>query len=200
MVRTDWNHLSIMPDDVFEWFPTRLATGNIILDRLKKSSKKVKNDQQLTWGGGGGGPAPIILVIRWAPAKCTADKALELQESVEIWSWRQDTQKIRCFSTFLCRQKVPEWINVINWRFHCLLVNFNILLTFKFAIFESCWWTLCVKSNKHFVVNNDVWRMMEMKLCRVKLLSVHDWTLASECWLMSLSLSSSTVILEILVS
>ena len=30
LVRTVSNHLSIMQDDVFEWFPTRLATGNII--------------------------------------------------------------------------------------------------------------------------------------------------------------------------
>ena len=38
LVRIDSNHLSIMPDDVFE-FPTRLATGNII--SIEKSTWKL---------------------------------------------------------------------------------------------------------------------------------------------------------------
>ena len=35
LVKTDWNHLRIMPDHVLEWFPTRLPTANIKTNNLK---------------------------------------------------------------------------------------------------------------------------------------------------------------------
>ena len=44
LVRTDPNHRKIMPDDVFEWFSTRLPTGKHHFEPIENSARKLVFD------------------------------------------------------------------------------------------------------------------------------------------------------------